>query len=98
MPDRVGELHGSTIPDELPTRQALGDLEVGRLRLLAFVAVAQVREDVGDVGKLLLEVALEGLQPLDQLGTARERAAKEHPRAATPTMGMTVVHVHLLSS
>jgi hypothetical protein len=65
---------------------------------LAFVAVAQVREDVCDISKLLLEVTLEGLQALDQLGTARERAAKEHPRAATPTVGMTVVHAHLLSS
>ena len=60
--------------------------------------VAQVREHVGDVCKLLFEVALEGLQPLDQLWTARERAAKEHPRATAPAMGMTVVHVHLLSS
>jgi hypothetical protein len=66
--------------------------------VLGLVVVAQVREYIRDVGELLLEVTLEGLQPLDQFGTARERAAKEHPRATTPTMGMTVVHVHLLSS
>src|SRR5690349_4836730 len=82
--------------DPQPARRAR--LESDLLLRLCVVAIAQVREDVSDVGKLLLEVALEGLQPLDQLGTARERAAKEHPRATTPTMGMTVVHVHLLSS
>jgi hypothetical protein len=65
---------------------------------LALVAVAQVRENVGDIGELLLEVALEGLQSLDQLGTARKRAAEEHSRATAPGMGMAVVHVHLLSS
>jgi hypothetical protein len=65
---------------------------------LGVVLVAQMREDVGNVGELLLEVALEGLQPLDQLGTARESAAEEHPRAATPAVVMTVMHVHLLSS
>jgi len=57
-----------------------------------------MREDIRNVCELLLEVALEGLQPLDKLGTARERAAKEHPRTTTPAMGMTMMHVHLLSS
>src|SRR5205807_1321197 len=68
----------------------------GRARLgsdlllrLCVVAVAQVAQHVRNVRELLLEVALEGLQALDQLGAARERAAKEHPRATTPTMGMT---------
>jgi hypothetical protein len=66
---------------------------------LAFVAVAQVREDVGDVGELLLEIALEGLQPLDQLWPAREAAAEKHPGApAAPAMVTVVMHVHLLSS
>src|SRR5919112_4353216 len=62
-------------------------------------AVAQVREHVGDVRELLLEVALESLQPLDQLRAAREAAAEEHPGApAAPVMVTVVVHVHLLSS
>ncbi|MFL5915612.1 MAG: hypothetical protein ACJ752_08250 [Gaiellaceae bacterium] len=65
---------------------------------LCVVAVAQVAQYVRNVSELLLEVALEGLQAPDQLGAAREWAAKEHPRATTPTMGMTVMHVHLLSS
>src|SRR5207247_10715789 len=60
-------------------------------------AVAQVREHVGDVRELLLEVALESLQPLDQLRAARKAAAEEHPGATPPSM-VTVVHFHLLSS
>jgi hypothetical protein len=64
---------------------------------LALVAVAQVREYVRNVSELLFEVALERLQPLDQLGAVREAAAEKHPRTSTPTM-VTVMHVHLLSS
>jgi hypothetical protein len=70
----------------------------GLVLRLAFVAVAEVRDHVRDVGELLLEVALIGLQPLEQLVAAREAAAEEHPRSATAPAMVTVVHVHLLSS
>jgi hypothetical protein len=61
-----------------------------------------MRDHVGDVGKLLLEIALIRLQAIEQLAAAREAAAAEErrPRAAA-AMSMSVlttVHVHLLSS
>src|SRR4029078_11350346 len=62
-------------------------------------AVPQMRDHVGDVGELLLEIALVGPQPLEQLVAAREAAAEEHPGApAAPAMVTVVMHVHLLSS
>jgi hypothetical protein len=57
-----------------------------------------MREDVGNVRELLLEVALEGLQPLDQLWPAGKAASEKHPWATTPAMMVTMMHVHLLSS
>jgi hypothetical protein len=84
---------------EAPASASTSESSASGLLLWRVVrAVTQVREDVCDVCKLLLEVALEGLQALDQLWTAREGAAEEHPRATAPAMGMTVMHVHLLSS
>jgi hypothetical protein len=56
------------------------------------VAVAQVGDHVRDVCELLLEVALVGLQPLEQLVSAREAAAEEHPGASAGVVAM-VVHV-----
>jgi hypothetical protein len=94
VPDRVGELHRTTFPDGLPARQEWLGLRLRRV----IRAVAQVRDHVRDVGELLLEVALVVLQPLEQFVSARESAAEEHPRAATPAVMMTVMHVHLLSS
>jgi len=38
-----------------------------------------MREHVGDVRQLLFEVALESLQPLDQLRAVRKAAAEERP-------------------
>jgi elongation factor G len=64
--------------------------------LLRFVAVAQVRDHVGDVRELLLEVALVRLQPLEQLVPIRERAAEEH--AAAPMAAVVMVVVHVTSS
>jgi hypothetical protein len=65
--------------------------------LRAFVAVAQVRDHVRDVGELLLEVALVVLQTLEQIVSAGEAAAKQNPRTVAPAM-VAMVHVHLLSS
>jgi hypothetical protein len=67
---------------------------------LALVAVAQVRKHVCYVRKLLLEVALEALQALDQLWSAGEASAEEHAGATTPATVMMMVHydIHLLSS
>ena len=59
--------------------------------------VAQVRDHVGDVRELLLEVALVRLQPREQLLPVRERSADEHTTAVMPMVVM-VVHCHLLSS
>jgi elongation factor G len=70
-----------------PPRSSLG------LRLGPAV-VAQVRDQVGDVRELLFQVALVGLQPLEQLLAARERTAE----VDSPVAVMTVMHVHLLSS
>jgi hypothetical protein len=66
-----------------------------RLRLVA--AVAQMREHVGDVGELLLEVALVVLQALDQLVPVGEAAAEESARAVSPAL-MVVVSVHVFTS
>jgi hypothetical protein len=65
---------------------------------LALLTVAQVREDVDDVGELLLEVALVVLQALDQLWPARETAAEESPRAVSPAMMMVMAMVHVFTS
>src|SRR5581483_11552008 len=61
--------------------------------------VAQVRDHVGDVRELLLEVSLVALEALEQLLPVRERAAEEEPSAPVGSvMVVHVVHVHLPSA
>jgi hypothetical protein len=64
--------------------------------LRRLLAAAQMPEDVVDVRELLLEIALEGLQPLDQLLAARERppevAASAAGAVARTVIEPVVVH------
>ena len=71
------------------TETALGLLWLG-----ALIAVAQVRDHVGDVGQLLLEVALVGLQPREQLLPVRERPAEMDSPAPVPVMVVVRCHLH----
>src|SRR5262249_41021064 len=58
--------------------------------------VAQMRDHVGDVRELLLEIALMALEALEQILAVRERPVEERSPAAAPvTAVMSVVHVHL---
>jgi hypothetical protein len=53
-----------------------------------------VRDQIGDVGELLFEIALVRLEPSEQLLPVRERSAEVEPTGPV----VTVMHVHLLSS
>src|SRR5205814_4141060 len=59
--------------------------------------VAQMLDEVGHVGEFLLEVALVGLQALEQVGAVGKRSAEVEP--SVPAMvAVVLVHCHLLSS
>jgi hypothetical protein len=64
--------------------------------LFRLTFVAQVRDQIRDVRKLLLEVSLVRLETFQQLLPVRERPAEVEPAAAVSVV-MTV-HCHLLSA
>src|SRR5581483_9398903 len=84
-------------PARAPDRPARAS-RLLRLRLRTAVvgaaAIAQVLDQVGDVGELLLVVALVRLEPAQELLPVRERAAEVAPSAPV----VSVLHLHLPSS